>query len=169
VLLSSTLTASTVAPGPIVREFAPGLLCGRRVGSGRIRQHGGQDGANDNRVAVNLLPSTTNSANDFLDTLTGTVSGHLYYDANGNGVQNAGEPNLSNVTVSVSNSVGGVTNVTTDSSGNWSAIVPAGITRAKVDTADPDLAAQVPPVGAVRRHGPDDRHSGGWFEHVYGQ
>ncbi|WP_345008188.1 hypothetical protein, partial [Snuella lapsa] len=63
---------------------------------------------------------------------TGTVSGHLYIDTNGNGVQDPGEPDLSNVDVVVTDAYGGTQTVTTDANGDWAATVPAGATVADV-------------------------------------
>ena len=55
---------------------------------------------------------------------TGTMTGHLFRDLNGNGVQDPGEPNLSGVSVNITDSTGGVSTVVTDSSGNYSRSVP---------------------------------------------
>lgn len=49
------------------------------------------------------------------------LSGHLYYDVNGNGKQDEGEPNLINRKVSVKNHSGNVlTEMTTNAIGDWS-------------------------------------------------
>ncbi|MEI7900714.1 MAG: SdrD B-like domain-containing protein, partial [bacterium] len=84
----------------------------------------------------------------------GTVTGHLYVDVNGNGVQNMGEPNLTNVTVTVNDSTGGVHIVSSDANGNWSASVPPGAVSSDVDNSDSDFAAQVP-AGYVQTEGTD--------------
>jgi large repetitive protein len=70
-----------------------------------------------------------------------TISGHLYIDANGNGAQDSGEPNLANVYVIVTNSLGNPQTVATNSNGDWAAIVPPGSTAANVDETDPDYPA----------------------------
>ena len=65
---------------------------------------------------------STSAGNDGYYT-PATVTGHLYYDVNGNGVQEAGEPNLANVTVTVTSGAN-VVQVSTGPNGNWSASVP---------------------------------------------
>ena len=42
-----------------------------------------------------------------------TVTGHLYFDTNGNGTQNAGEPNLANVSIVITDVNGAVQTVST--------------------------------------------------------
>jgi uncharacterized repeat protein (TIGR01451 family) len=80
----------------------------------------------------------------------GTVSGHLYIDTNGNGSQDSGEPDLAGVDVIVIDSLGNPQTVTSDSSGNWSASVPPGVTSADVDETDPDY-----PTGSIQTEGDD--------------
>jgi hypothetical protein len=58
-------------------------------------------------------------------TQTTTISGTKFYDANRNGTQDSGEAGVANVTIQVT-SAGGTQNVTTDSSGAWSAIIQPG-------------------------------------------
>ncbi|NNM28598.1 MAG: DUF11 domain-containing protein, partial [Akkermansiaceae bacterium] len=72
---------------------------------------------------------------------TGTITGHLFIDTNGNGLQDAGEPDLADVDVLVSDSTQFEQTVTTDSSGYWIATVPGGTTTADVDESDPDFPA----------------------------
>ncbi len=99
------------------------------------------DGANGNRTL------------DFGFDSTATVTGHLYYDTNGNGVQEGGEPNLTNVTVTVTSGTN-IVLVSTDASGNWSANVPPGSVTNNVDNADADFLAQVP-AGYIQTEGTD--------------
>ncbi|MDQ6673902.1 MAG: hypothetical protein M3069_24690, partial [Chloroflexota bacterium] len=61
-----------------------------------------------------------------------TLSGHVFSDPNGNGTQDAGEPNLSGLAVTITTSAGGTLTTTTDASGNYSATVPNGSTIAGV-------------------------------------
>jgi hypothetical protein len=63
------------------------------------------------------------------------VFGHIFEDANGNGVQDGGEPDLPGVDVVITDSLGGIQTVTTDANGDYSATVPAGSTTADVDEA----------------------------------
>ena len=71
--------------------------------------------------------------------IPGTISGHLYIDANGNGDQDPGEPDLADVGVVVTDSNGNAQTVITNPSGNWVATVPPGGTSANVDESDPDF------------------------------
>ncbi len=80
----------------------------------------------------------------------GTVSGRIYKDINGNGTQGPGEPNLPDVSVSITASNNSVQSVTTDANGNWSALVPTGSTTVDINNADPDL-----PAGATLTQGID--------------
>ena len=65
---------------------------------------GGDDIANasvlDNRIPVTVTSGETDAGNNFIEELPGTITGHLYIDTNGDGNQDAGEPNLANVDVS---------------------------------------------------------------------
>jgi len=49
----------------------------------------------------------------------GSIVGHIYDDANGDGIQNGGESNISNATVNVTSSLGNTYTVTTDANGNY--------------------------------------------------
>lgn len=68
-----------------------------------------------------------------------TVAGHLFLDLDGNGTQDAGEPNLPNVTVVLTSAAGGSRTLVTDANGNYSAVMPPGTVTADVDQADPDI------------------------------
>jgi len=77
-----------------------------------------------------------------------TLSGHLYYDTNGNGTQDFGEPNLPNVDVEITNSLGLVVILVTDANGDWTIQVPEGNTSSLIDVTDPDF-----PTGAIQTEG----------------
>lgn len=83
-----------------------------------------------------------------------TVTGHLYYDANGNGQHDPGEPHLANVPVLVTDATNGVQTAITDPLGEWTAMVPPGVTVAQVDTHHASFLAQVPPY-SVQTEGTD--------------
>jgi len=68
----------------------------------------------------------------------GSVSGHLYIDTNGNGTQDAGEPDLAGVDVEVTDSNGATQIVQTDANGDWEATVPPGSTVADILEGDPE-------------------------------
>ncbi len=74
----------------------------------------------------------------------GSISGHVFLDDNGNGIQDIGEIDLANIDVIITDSLGGTQTVSTDVQGNYLAVVPAGSTTANVDESDPDM-----PVGAA--------------------
>ena len=76
---------------------------------------------------------------DFGYSAHGTVTGHLYIDSNGNGIQDAGEPDLANVNVIITDANGAQHIVATDGSGNYSVLVPAGTTTVNVDETDPQF------------------------------
>ena len=75
----------------------------------------------------------------------GTITGHVFEDTDGNGVQEAGEPDLAGVDVTITDSQSGTQTVTTDASGNYSATVPDGNTSADVTV----------PIGTILTTGND--------------
>ncbi len=66
---------------------------------------------------------------------TGTISGHVFGDTNGNGVQDPGEPDLAGVDVVLTPLFSLPITVTTDVNGDYSSSVPAG--DINVDVTDP--------------------------------
>lgn len=78
----------------------------------------------------------------------GTVSGRVYLDADGNGTQDPGEPGLAGVDVTITDSQGGISTVTTDANGDYARAVPAGSTTLDIDEA-------TLPAGAVQTEGTD--------------
>jgi large repetitive protein len=103
----------------------------------------------DPTTTTAIAGSTTNSDNDGF-FVPATVTGHLYFDTNGNGAQDGGEPNLPNITVVVTDSNNTVHNISTNSTGDWSVVVPPGSTTANVDEADPQF-----PAGSTQTQGTD--------------
>ena len=88
-----------------------------------------------------------NSSTDTDTLLTGTLTGTVFLDGNGNVTQDGGE-GLDNVAVVITTSVGTTLTVFTNSTGNFTATVPAGVTL--VDVRNADL-----PAGAVLIAGTD--------------
>jgi uncharacterized repeat protein (TIGR01451 family) len=80
-------------------------------------------------IAVTVLVSTPNTANDFLDYQPAAIGDLVWYDLNGDGIQNAGEPGINNVLVTLYGSDGTtvVATTNTNASGGYSFNVPAGI------------------------------------------
>ncbi|WP_293674768.1 SdrD B-like domain-containing protein [Thiolapillus sp.] len=97
-------------------------------------------GSDPSTVTV-VVNTSTDAGNDGYQPNPGTVTGHLFIDTNGNGSQDAGEPNLPNVDVVITDSTGATQTVSTDASGNYTASVPAGSTTVDVDETDPDFPA----------------------------
>ena len=58
----------------------------------------------------------------------GTVAGRVFRDANGNGVLDAGEPGIGNLPVVITTVAAQTLNLVTDGNGNFSQLVPAGLT-----------------------------------------
>lgn len=79
-----------------------------------------------------------------LGSATATLTGHVFLDLDGDGTQDAGEPNIPNVNVVVTDSLGATQTAVTDASGNYTVSVPPGSTSLNVDETDPDF-----PFGAT--------------------
>jgi hypothetical protein len=112
--------------------------------SGYTQTEGG-----DPTTVTAVAGGTTSAGNDGY-YLPGMVSGHLYLDTNGNGTQDAGEPNLADVDVIITDGNGVQQVVTTDADGDWAATVPPGTTTADVDESDPEY-----PFGYLQTEGED--------------
>ena len=81
---------------------------------------------------MTVVPGVVNNAGKDGYQPRGTVFGHLFVDTDGNGAQNGAEPNLSGVSVVITDALGVTQTVTSDASGNYTATVPAGSTTADV-------------------------------------
>lgn len=119
------------------------------IPSGAIRT----EGTNPTTTFV-TVGNTTFSDNDGFfvpdPDLSGTLIGHLYFDDNGNGTQDVGEPDMPNVDVEIIDVFNNVTLLTTDANGDWSIEVPAGNTFSNIDEQDPDF-----PAGSIQTEGTD--------------
>ncbi len=78
------------------------------------------------------------------------ITGHVFLDIDGINGQDPGEPDLAYVDVVIVDSAGHTQIVTTDSDGNYSVTVTAGLAEADVDESDPDF-----PAGATLTTGND--------------
>ncbi len=79
----------------------------------------------------------------------GDVTGHLYIDTNQNGSQDAGEPNLANVDVIITDNIGAQTTVQSNANGDYLATaIRAGNASVNIDATDPDF-----PAGAIQSEG----------------
>ena len=73
---------------------------------------GDRQGANDNRIAINVVASSAYVGNDFYDYLVdpadyATIEGTVWYDINGSGTNDPAEPGLVGVTVELIADVNG--------------------------------------------------------------
>ena len=74
---------------------------------------------------------------------SGKIEGVVYLDTNGNGSQGPNEPGIENVNVVITDSLGIVQTLTTDSDGEYSAVVPSGpVVTNIVESTLPDGAVQ---------------------------
>lgn len=101
-------------------------------------------------TVTNALVGTTNNGGIDGFYQSATMTGHLYIDTNGDGNQDVGEPNLANVNVLITDVNSNVQTVTTDSNGDWTAIVPPGSTIPNIDESDPEY-----PTGYTQTEGTD--------------
>jgi len=104
----------------------------------------------DNTNQFSLFSSGGNLEQDFGYFTPALVIGHVYLDTNGNGVQDLGEPNIPNLDVEVTDSLGNLSVVTTDLNGDYLASVPPGTTQVNIDESDPDY-----PIGFIQTDGVD--------------
>ena len=79
---------------------------------------GDVDGANDNTIVANVGAGENVVDQDFFDQALGSISGNVWNDENGNGV-NDGEPSLPDVTVCLLQGDSQVACTTTDSNGDY--------------------------------------------------
>jgi len=104
------------------------------------------EGTNPSTATIATNNTTFAGNNGFFST--GTLTGHLYYDLDQNGTQSANEPNMPNVTVFITDVLGNMHSVVTNSNGNWSIVVIAGTTISNINFTDPDF-----PAGATQTQG----------------
>ncbi|MCI5140616.1 MAG: hypothetical protein D3909_02585, partial [Candidatus Electrothrix sp. ATG1] len=69
---------------------------------------------------------------------SGTITGVVYEDSNGNSTQDAGEPGIPGVAVTITDSEGRIQTLITDANGEYTATVPAGSTLVDIEQSDID-------------------------------
>ena len=106
------------------------------------------DADNTNEIVLNS--SGGNLDQDYGYFTPATVIGHVYFDVNGNGIQDVGEPNIAGLNVQVTDSNGNLQTVVTDANGDYTAQVPPGSALVKLDESDPDF-----PAGFIQTDGVD--------------
>ena len=145
--LPSGIWSTDVPPGPFtvdIDETDPDYPVGSTQTEGT-----------DPSTSTAILGETINAGNDGY-AYTALVCGNLYFDTNGNGMQDQGEPDLPEVDVIITFSDGYMITVTTaidpdgDLNGVWCAEVPPGIITIDIDETDPDF-----PNGTTQTEGED--------------
>jgi LPXTG-site transpeptidase (sortase) family protein len=118
----------------------------------------------DPTAVIAVAGSSVSAGNDGYYT-PASVTGHVYYDRNGDGTQDldgvdnvAGnaddEVDLANVDVVITEADGTTQTVVTDANGDWTAAVVPGSTSANVSETDPQFTAVVP-AGWTQTEGTD--------------
>ncbi|WP_296823770.1 GEVED domain-containing protein, partial [Sulfurovum sp.] len=79
----------------------------------------------------------------------GNIVGHIYNDLNGNGTQDAGEPDLADVNITITAANGEIQTVSTDANGDYNA------TAVAVGDATVDIDENTLPAGALQTEGGD--------------
>jgi uncharacterized repeat protein (TIGR01451 family) len=74
--------------------------------------------------------------------VTTGLGGHVYFDVNGNGVQDVGEPNIANAAVTVATGSGS-TQVVTNATGDWFSPVSAGLSTSTINVASLGLGNNI--------------------------
>ncbi len=113
-----------------------------------MQQTADPDGTNDNTSTVLLTAGETNNDQDFGYRQTGTIGDTIWYDADGNGIQDPGEPGLNGVTVTLTDSGGNtVDTAITGNDGKYLfdnltagdyTVTLTGLPNGMQQTADPD-------------------------------
>jgi uncharacterized repeat protein (TIGR01451 family) len=110
--------------------------------------------AND-PLTVTLGSTQNYTLADFGYQRQAQLTGHLFEDTDGNGVQNGAEPDLPNITLVITDSLGLTQTVVTDANGNYTATVPVDSTTSATDSAIVDVDETTLPAGAVQTAGTD--------------
>ena len=132
----------TIAIDPTDPNLPPNYIQTEGTITTTITVTAGVDTPAGNNGFASGQPSTSPSAAPTLSPAS--VSGHLFLDINGNGVQDnpSTEPDIVNVTVIVTDSQGNIQSVPTDENGMWTANVEPGLVTIYVNETDPNL----PPI-----------------------
>jgi hypothetical protein len=95
-----------------------------------------------------LSAQTLSEIDGFFES--GTLTGHLYFDENGNGTQDSSEADMPNIDVEITDIFGVTTTLVTDANGDWSLVLPLGDATSSIVQSDPDF-----PTGATQTEGTD--------------
>ena len=105
---------------------------------------GDVDGGDPNVITVTLPAGTSSTGNDFVDERPATLGDRVWEDKNANGVQDAGESGIANVTVQLKDPSGNVVqSTTTDANGNYGfTVTPGTYTVAVLKPAGYEITGQ---------------------------
>jgi uncharacterized surface anchored protein len=105
---------------------------------------GDVDGGNPNTIAVTVTPGGSSTGNVFVDERPATLGDRVWEDKNANGVQDAGESGIANVTVQLKDPSGNVVqSTTTDANGNYGfTVTPGTYTVAVLKPAGYEITGQ---------------------------
>ncbi len=81
---------------------------------------GDVDGGNPDSISLTLTSGNDVTDQNFWDRPGGSIGDLVWYDTDGDGVKDGGEPGISGVVISLTNSVGAVVTTTTNASGIYS-------------------------------------------------
>ena len=104
----------------------------------------------DNQNLFNLFVTGGNLEQDYGYFTPATVIGRVYFDENGNGVQDPGEAPIVGLNVEITDSLGNLHVAVTDANGDYTVEVPPGSTIVQLDETDPDY-----PTGFIQTDGTD--------------
>ena len=96
------------------------------------------DGTDTTTVTVPAGGTATDRDGYEPSLAVGTLNGIVYEDTNGNGTQDANEPGISDVGVTITDSEGNIQTLITDNDGAYSTTVPAGVTLVDIGQGDID-------------------------------
>ena len=145
--LATVQTVYTDGNGNYIANVVPGTVTAdinqtsAAIPTGSTLSTGSQPLGTDPNTITAVVGAITPIQNVGYYQPKGTVTGHIFSDVNNDGIQQAGEPNLPNISVVITDSLGHVQTVSTDATGNYSAQVVSGSTTATVNIGDPDIVA----------------------------
>ncbi|WP_298956531.1 SdrD B-like domain-containing protein, partial [uncultured Nonlabens sp.] len=148
------VTPSTLNPGDFGSAMVTYNITAADISAGEVRNTAQVTGQTTDSQG-NILPDVSDDSDDPDDTINvdndgdgdfedptvfvieqnGLLTGTVFDDQNGNGVQDLGEPGIEGVDVVITDEGGISQFVTTDADGNWIAVVPSGV--AIVNVQDP--------------------------------
>ncbi|MBN1465082.1 T9SS type A sorting domain-containing protein, partial [candidate division KSB1 bacterium] len=139
-------TASSVVDGAAENQFLTATVAANRLTTGtnvlavEIHQYFKMD--EDISFDLKLMAQQSGEPVSY-------VTGHLYLDANGNGIQDGDESGLANIDIIITD-LDKTQTVSTNGNGDWTAMVTAGSVTIDVEQSDPDF-----PADATQTEGAD--------------